>query len=305
VVRQNEDLVAIDAELVGWGNGVRYGRGTNAAHYSRAGHQCGAAAAVAPYCGGHFGGLKTPLGVTPSRSGLKRKLPSAFSAILLFVGSIGWCWPVFNELRSPVLVSPAEASIHPHISRCQRLNRCRGKADSEIGKLDPFRSSTYAPSANPHVTGTSLGPESPARIVAREPSSLRTRVAARGRASAKHAAKEPKPNLKVPVRLASLERAAPRVEPSHTENSPKWQRGSLVDHHRETAGISSSVSHCGYGKSVRPVHEHEALRPLCRLLPRIDSTARQVRPWPRGPAAGRRRAPKRWELEASRRVYRG
>ena len=26
---------------------------TNAAHYSRAGHQCGAAAAVAPYCGGH------------------------------------------------------------------------------------------------------------------------------------------------------------------------------------------------------------------------------------------------------------
>ena len=154
----------------------------------------------------------TPLGVTPSRSGLKRKLPSAFSAILLFVGSIGWCWPVFNELRSPVLVSPAEASIHPHISRCQRLNRCRGKADSEIGKLDPFRSSTYVPSANPHVTGTSLGPESPARIVAREPSSLRTRVAARGRASAKHAAKEPKPNLKVPVRLASLERAAPRVE---------------------------------------------------------------------------------------------
>ena len=128
--------------------------------------------------------------MTPSRSGLKRKLPSAFSAILLFVGSIGWCWPVFNELRSPV----------------------RGKADSEIGKLDPFRSSTYAPSANPHVTGTSLGPESPARIVAREPSSLRTRVAARGRASAKHAAKEPKPNLKVPVRLASLERAAPRVE---------------------------------------------------------------------------------------------
>ena len=53
MVRQNEDLVAIDAELVGWGNGVRYGRGTNAAYYSRAGHQCGAAAAVAPYCGGH------------------------------------------------------------------------------------------------------------------------------------------------------------------------------------------------------------------------------------------------------------
>ena len=136
--------------------------------------------------------------------GLQGKLPSTFSAILLFVGSIGWCWPVFNELRSPVLVSPAEASIHPNISRCQRLNRCRGKADSEVGKPDPFRSSTYAPSANPHVTGTSLGRESPARIVARESSGLRTGVAARGSASAKHAATEPKPNLRMPVRLASL-----------------------------------------------------------------------------------------------------
>ena len=204
--------------------------------------------------------------------GLKRKVPSLFSAILLFVGSVGWCWPVFSELRSAVLVSPAEASIQPHISHCQRLNRCRGKADSEIGKLDPFSSSTYAPSANPHVArtlGTSLsrqsaaiehgpapakhaakepkptlkppvrlasleraappaevilsripsnagaltsrGREKPARIVARERSRLRTLVAERGRASAKHAAKEPKPTLKPPVRLASLEDAAPPV----------------------------------------------------------------------------------------------
>ena len=111
---------------------------------------------------------------------LQRKLPSTSFAILLFVGSIGWCWPVFNELRSPVLVSPAEASIHPHIPRCQRLNRCRGKADSEIGKSDLFSSSTYAPSANRHVTGTSLGRESSARIVARESSSLRTRISERG-----------------------------------------------------------------------------------------------------------------------------
>src|SRR5262245_25102347 len=77
---------------------------------------------------------------------LKRRLPSAFFALLLFVDSIAWCWPIFNELRSAVLVSPAEASSPPHISRCQRLNRCRGKTDSEIGKLEPFRSSTYAPS---------------------------------------------------------------------------------------------------------------------------------------------------------------
>jgi hypothetical protein len=48
--------------------------------------------------------------------------------------------------------------------------------------------------------------------VARESSSLQARVAARGRASAKHAVTEPKRNLKMPVRLASLEGAAPRVE---------------------------------------------------------------------------------------------
>jgi hypothetical protein len=122
--------------------------------------------------------------------GLKRKLPPAFSAILLFVGSVGWCWPALSELRSAVLVSPAEASIHPDISHCQRLNRCRGKASSKIGKLDPFSSSAYAPSANPHVTGTGRGRETPARIVARERSSLQTRVTERGRAPA-NAAKEP------------------------------------------------------------------------------------------------------------------
>ena len=142
--------------------------------------------------------------------GLKRKLPPAFSAILLFVGSVGWCWPALSELRSAVLVSPTEASIHPDISHCQRLNRCRGKASSKIGKLDPFSSSAYAPSANPHVIGTGRGRETPARILAREWSSLQTRVAERGRAPA-NAAKEPKPNLKFPVRLASLERAAPPV----------------------------------------------------------------------------------------------
>jgi hypothetical protein len=108
------------------------------------------------------------------------------------------------------LVSPAEASIHSHLSHCQRLNRCRGKAHSKNGKLDSFSSSAHAPTANPHVTGTGLSRETPAKIVAREWSSLQTRVAERGRAPA-NAAKESKPNLKFPVRLASLERAAPPV----------------------------------------------------------------------------------------------
>jgi hypothetical protein len=148
------------------------------------------------------------------RDNFERRL-LRISTILLFVGSLGWCWPVLSELRSLILVSPAEASIHPHIFYCQRFNRCRGKTDSEIGRLDQFSSSTYARSANPHLArtlGTSLSRESPARVVAREWSRLQTRVAKRGRALAKHATNEPKPTLKPPVRLASLEGAAPPVE---------------------------------------------------------------------------------------------
>ena len=52
-MHQIEDIVTIDAELVGWGNGVRYGRGTNAAHYSLAGHKCDAAFAFALFCSGY------------------------------------------------------------------------------------------------------------------------------------------------------------------------------------------------------------------------------------------------------------
>ena len=42
------------------------------------------------------------------RDGLERKL-LRMSVILLFVGSLGWCWPVLSELRSLILVSPAAA----------------------------------------------------------------------------------------------------------------------------------------------------------------------------------------------------
>jgi hypothetical protein len=146
---------------------------------------------------------------------LKRKL-LRMSTILLFVGSVGWCWPVLSELRSLISVSPAAASIHPHGSYCHRLNRCRGKADSEIGKLDPFNSAIYAPSAARHVTrrsDTRLGRKSAARIVARERSGAHTRFARHSRAAAvKHAAKASKPSLKPPVRLVSLEGVAPPVE---------------------------------------------------------------------------------------------
>jgi hypothetical protein len=172
------------------------------------------------------------------------------STILLLVGSVGWCWPVLSELRSLILVSPAAASIHPHVSYCQRFNRCRGKADSEIGKLNPFDSSIYAPSAARHVTrrsGTRLGRESAARIVARERSGTQTRFARHSRAAAvKHTAKEPKPSLKPSVRLASLESAAPPVEanPSHIPSNV-GALTSLVDFETAPFPYHGSVPNSG------------------------------------------------------------
>jgi hypothetical protein len=180
---------------------------------------------------------------------MERKL-LRMSTILLFVGSVGWCWPVLSELRSLISVSPAAASIHPHVSYCQRFNRCRGKADSEIGKLDPFNKSIYAPSAARHVTrrsGTRLGRESAARIVARERSGTQTRFARHGRTAAvKHAAKEPKPILKPSVRLASLEAAPPPVEanPSHIPSNV-GALTSLVDFETAPFPYHGSVPNSG------------------------------------------------------------
>ncbi len=156
-------------------------------------------------------------------SGIRDRL-LRLPTIVLFVCSVGWCWPVLSELRSLISVSPAAASIHPHGSYCHRLNRCRGKTDSEIGKLDPFNSSIYRPSAARHVarrSDTRLGRKSAAR------ERSQTRFASHSRVAAvKRAAKAPKPSLKPPVRLASLEDAAPLVEgnrshiPSNVGSTP-------------------------------------------------------------------------------------
>ena len=141
------------------------------------------------------------------RDRLERKLLH-IAAILFFIGSVGWCWLVFSEFRSPILVSPAEALA---------------KGDTEIGKLDPFNSSTYARNTDPRMTAAlgasyrtaNIGDESPASIVADEWGRLQPRVAERSRAPGKQAAnaaataKPPKPSLKPPVRVASLENAAP------------------------------------------------------------------------------------------------
>ena len=127
------------------------------------------------------------------------------SAALFFVGSIGWCWLIVNELRSAGFVSPVSTA-----STASAV----GKTDYGIGSLDPFSSSTYARGEPRAVAAreASLDGQSPASIVAREWNRLQTHIAERVRAPAKQAMNEPKPNLKPPVRLASHESAAPPVE---------------------------------------------------------------------------------------------
>jgi hypothetical protein len=80
--------------------------------------------------------------------------------------------------------------------------------------LDPFTSSTYAPSVKLRVMAkvrTRLGREIPASPTVRTWSRSQKRSAERDRAAAKHAASQPKPSPKPPVRLASLEDAAAPV----------------------------------------------------------------------------------------------
>ena len=182
------------------------------------------------------------------RDGLEQRLLH-ISAILLFVGSVGWCWLVFSEFRTPILVSPAEATYS---------SASGGKTNYEVGKLDPFSSSTYSRGNDPRATGSlgaNLGGESPASIVVHEWSRLQPHVAERVRAPAKQAlaAKEPKPTSAEPVEPAELETAQPAdtvepVEPVELETtgSPRLTR------RRAAACGRNSVAHavqrwCGNG----------------------------------------------------------
>ncbi len=129
------------------------------------------------------------------------------SAVLFFVGSVGWCWLIFTEFRSPGSVSPTTSAY---------AATGIGKTDYGIGDLDPFSTSTYEPGVQRLVQRAAVdrSGESPASIVAREWSQLQTRVTERVRAPApakQAAAKDIKPNLKQPVRLASLEGSTPAV----------------------------------------------------------------------------------------------
>ncbi|MDE2283506.1 MAG: hypothetical protein KGK33_02700 [Hyphomicrobiales bacterium] len=124
------------------------------------------------------------------------------SAILFFLGAVGWCWLIFNEFRSS-WTAPAGATY-----------TAAATADAGVGKSDEVGSSAYEridrrlAVAAPYPS--LLGTETPASLVAREWSRLE-QVIERGRAPARQTAKAP--SLKPPLRMASLERDAPVAAP--------------------------------------------------------------------------------------------
>jgi hypothetical protein len=137
------------------------------------------------------------------------------SAALFFVGSVGWCWLIFSEFRASVLVAPAAAAYTP------------SAGNNVVGKSDAFGSSTYVRSNFPQPLPETnpRGSESAASIVAGEFSRFESRkVADSGRSQAKLAAKDVKPNLKPPVRLASLEGRAPMAAVPPTQAVPSHIR---------------------------------------------------------------------------------
>lgn len=129
------------------------------------------------------------------------------SAVLFFIGSLGWCWLIFSQFRSPVIVEPAEASFET------------AKADARIIKSDSSGTSIYVRIDRPLAArvpdiGAAEG-ESAASVVAREWSAFAAlRLAEQIRALTKQAAKEP--DVKPPVRTAALESGAPQLAPART-----------------------------------------------------------------------------------------
>ena len=142
------------------------------------------------------------------------------SVLLCLVGSVGWCWPVISEFRSRYRCRRPKHQF-THWFLLSSFKSVSGKSrfrNRKIGSLQQRDLRTLSRSACDAEVGHKAGSQDPARIVARERSGAHTRFARRSAAArVKHAAKAPKPSLKPPVRLASLEGAAPPVEanPSH------------------------------------------------------------------------------------------
>lgn len=156
-------------------------------------------------------------GVRALRDSIERNLLQ-ISAAMFFVGSVGWCWLIFNELKSTVFFPSAETAY---------------TADAGVEKSDAFGTSVYERvdrRKTAVLADIDLGATvSPATIVAREWSRLESsQNADRSRAPTKQVAKAPTPK-QPSVRLASLETPAPTTALPPRTSSGFNAETSLVD----------------------------------------------------------------------------
>jgi hypothetical protein len=125
------------------------------------------------------------------------------SAVAMIAGALGWCWLIYSEFHSPVLVAPAVAAIDP------------ATADEESSAARSVGASTAVRIDHPSASATAdriADRESAASIVAREWSLFEPkRLADRVRSAIKQAAKEPS-TAKEPT--AAKERTAAKEPPT-------------------------------------------------------------------------------------------
>ncbi len=148
----------------------------------------------------------------PRPSGLREVIEHnllQISAILLFVGSVGWCCFFYSQFRPATGPTPTSFAAYALASF----------ADADIGneKSDVFNVSSYARSDGPQVelaafpASGDAGGESAASIIAREWKLFApTRDAAKDRVTVK-VVKFKAPAFKQPIRVASLDNSVPQV----------------------------------------------------------------------------------------------
>jgi hypothetical protein len=161
---------------------------------------------------------KPPRRPVARRSPLRAMLEQSMlqiSVAALIAGSLGWSWLIYSEFRSPVLVAPAVAAVDPT------------GPDTEPSAVKSAGASAYVRIDRPSASGATeqaAGGESAASIVAGEFSFFDPkRLADSGRASARQAAKEARPNKE-----ATLAKEPATAKEATAAKEPKIARDSTA-----------------------------------------------------------------------------
>jgi hypothetical protein len=138
---------------------------------------------------------------TPRKSALRSLVERnllAFSATVLFVGAMGWCLPIYSELRLPNLIAGPGSSY------------AKTTSVTDTGRSDLIDTSTYVRFEHAALADATARGESPASIVDREWSVFSNRGTAQNAAPTPAAAPAKTAKIAVPpVHVAAIDSAAP------------------------------------------------------------------------------------------------